>query len=70
MPLHETKCCARCHAPFECKSGAIAQCDCSTIKLTLEEQAFIEERYSDCLCLHCLKEMKNKYVLFKEKYLL
>ena len=69
MPLHEVKTCPRCDAPFECKAGAIGQCDCSTIKLTIEEQAFIESRYKDCLCLNCLKDIKNKYILFKEKFL-
>ena len=69
MPLHEVKTCPRCDAPFECKAGAIGQCDCSMIKLTIEEQAFIESRYKDCLCLNCLKDIKNKYILFKEKFL-
>ena len=70
MPLHEEKSCPRCNKNFECKAGAITQCDCFTIRLSAEEQAFIEGRYKDCLCLNCLKDMKNKYVLFKEKYLL
>ena len=68
MPMHEQKTCPRCSRLFECKAGAIAQCDCSTITLNAEERAFIESRYEDCLCLSCLKELKNKYVLFSEKY--
>ena len=68
MPFHETKACPRCSAPFQCKVGAISHCDCSSVTLTLEEQAFIEGKYNDCLCLNCLKDLKNKYILFKEKY--
>jgi hypothetical protein len=68
MPLHETKNCPRCHQPFQCKAGDISHCGCAGIVLTTEEQAFIESRYQDCLCLNCLKELKNKYILFKEKY--
>ena len=68
MPLHEQKNCPRCTKGFECKVGDICRCDCIGISLTLEEQAFIETRYQDCLCLACLKDLKNKYTLFKEKY--
>lgn len=68
MPLHETKDCPRCDQSFHCKMGDITHCDCTRINLTLEEQAFIETRYNDCLCLNCLKDLKNKYVYFKEKY--
>ncbi|MCU7551732.1 cysteine-rich CWC family protein [Chitinophagaceae bacterium LB-8] len=68
MPIHEDKRCPRCSNVFECKAGSIAQCDCSKIVLSLEERAFIEDKYKDCLCLNCLKDLKNKYVFFKEKY--
>jgi len=68
MPLHEQKICSRCQQSFECKEGAISQCLCNTVVLTAEERAFIEERYKDCLCINCLKELKNRYVFFKEKY--
>lgn len=68
MPAHEAKHCLRCHQPFECKAGSITQCDCTRIFLSEEEKAFIADRYEDCLCLSCLKELKNKYIFFKEKY--
>lgn len=68
MPVHEIKYCPRCHHSFQCKVGDISHCDCTSVNLTLEEKAFIETRYNDCLCLNCLKDLKNKYVLFKEKY--
>jgi hypothetical protein len=68
MPAHEAKGCPRCHQPFECKAGSITQCNCTQIHLSEEEKAFIADRYEDCLCLSCLKDLKNKYLFFKEKY--
>ena len=69
MPAHEPKICPRCAKEFVCRVGDIANCDCSTITLTIEERAFIEDRYQDCLCLNCMRDLKNKYVLFKERFL-
>lgn len=70
MPSHETKYCPRCQQPFECKVGDISHCQCNGLQLSTEEKNFIEQRYNDCLCRKCLEELKNKYVLFKEKYFL
>jgi len=69
MPLHEEKHCPRCQSAFTCKMGDIANCQCSGVRLSVEETAFIEERYNDCLCIHCLEELKNKYIFFREKFL-
>lgn len=69
MPQHEPKICPRCTHPFECKVGDIANCQCSSIAVTIEERSFIEDRYTDCLCINCLKDLKNKYVFFKEKFM-
>ena len=69
MPLHEVKVCSRCNNAFECKAGDIAHCQCNNIQLSVEERAFIEERYKDCLCANCLLQLKDRYTLFKEKYL-
>lgn len=59
--MHENKYCERCGNVFECKVGSIGICQCSIIVLTLEEQSFIDSKYSDCLCIECLHEMKKKY---------
>jgi len=67
MCKHEEKICARCNKGFECKVGNIAICQCTAVKLTIEEQEFIEATYKDCLCIDCLKEIKNKYIFFKER---
>lgn len=69
MPFHEQKACPRCSRAFECKVGDIGHCQCSSMVLSMEEKAFIETRYNDCLCADCLKDLQNKYTLFKEKYL-
>ena len=68
MCKHEEKKCTRCNVYFECKPGNITQCQCYGIQLSVEEKAFIEDRYSDCLCKKCLQELKQRYVFFKEKY--
>jgi len=68
MPFHEQKNCPRCEKGFECKAGDVTNCQCTRINLTIEERAFIEDRYSDCLCINCLFEMKNRYIAFKEKF--
>ena len=68
MPQHESKSCPRCNNPFECKVGNIGLCQCSSIILTIEERSFIESKYQDCLCGNCLKDMKNKYIIFREKF--
>ena len=59
MCKHEEKLCPRCKAAFECKVGDITHCQCYGIGLTAEEKAFLEERYSDCLCRNCLLELKS-----------
>lgn len=67
MCKHEEKQCPRCGNGFECKVGNISECQCAGVLLSIEERAFIETRYNDCLCISCLKELKNRYVFFKEK---
>ncbi|HMH32078.1 MAG TPA: cysteine-rich CWC family protein [Puia sp.] len=69
MPQHEPKTCPRCQVAFECRVGDIGNCQCQGLSLSAEEMAFIEERYADCLCRQCLTDLKNKYILFREKFL-
>jgi hypothetical protein len=69
MSKHEEKHCPRCHLVFECKPGNITQCQCSAIQLTVEETAFIEAKYDDCLCINCLGELQNRYIHYKAKYI-
>ena len=67
MCKHEEKKCPRCGRSFECKVGNVNQCQCSGISFTEEEKKFIGEKYNDCLCRDCLLELKNRYMMFKEK---
>jgi hypothetical protein len=34
--------------------GNIPECQCSGIKLTADDKAFIAAHYTDCLCRNCL----------------
>lgn len=67
MRKHETIHCGRCNTVFECKPGSINQCQCSAIQLTAEEKVYIETRYEDCLCINCLKALRQEHALFKGK---
>jgi hypothetical protein len=70
MCMHEHKTCPRCSRLFECKLGSITECQCCKIQLTIEERAFIEDMYDDCLCKECLHELKNRYIMFRDKFIL
>lgn len=69
MPQHESKVCQRCLRNFGCKVDDVVNCECSSIALTDEARMFIRNHYTDCLCINCLKELKNKNVLFKKEIL-
>ncbi|MEX2231078.1 MAG: cysteine-rich CWC family protein [Cyclobacteriaceae bacterium] len=58
---HEQKYCPRCESVFECKVGAVNNCQCSSIKLSDAEYAFVREKFADCLCAECLKGMRTEF---------
>lgn len=68
MPEHEQKQCGRCSRLFECRAGAITNCQCSGIFVSKEVRAFIASKYTDCLCFECLKKLSNQCDFFIEKY--
>lgn len=68
MCKHELKSCPRCQQSFECKVGDVHHCQCSGIRFSEAEKAFIAGRYQDCLCRQCLLELQQRAVLFTEKY--
>ncbi|MFD1552041.1 hypothetical protein DNU06_00925 [Putridiphycobacter roseus] len=49
--------CAKCDQSFECKASNIDACHCNTIKLNKWQLNYIHEKYNNCLCNACLKEM-------------
>jgi len=67
--MHEQKNCPRCNKSFECKMGSISECQCTGFKMTEELKAFLEQRYTDCLCRNCLDYLSWELNLFKEKYI-
>lgn len=69
MCEHEKKYCPRCRTRFECKVGSILLCQCTSITLTESERNYLHERYEDCLCANCMKELRAEYHnnLFKQK---
>lgn len=69
MCSHEKKACPRCKQEFQCKPGNITECQCFGVRLSIEQQAYIEERYRDCLCRNCLLTLQNEVALFREKFI-
>ena len=52
------KICPRCKNAFECREDNITKCTCSKIDIPNDVYEYIKEKYSDCLCIKCLKEIK------------
>jgi len=48
--------CPRCGGGFEC-SAASGHCACFDLHLSAALRAELAARYSDCLCLPCLREL-------------
>jgi hypothetical protein len=61
MCSHEEKYCPRCNVIFECKVGSILQCQCITVTLNETEREFMKEKFDDCLCAGCMKEVRAEY---------
>jgi hypothetical protein len=57
MDKHEQKYCPKCNAPFICKVGDIANCQCSTIVISDETKFFLSKTSFDCLCKNCLAKV-------------
>ncbi len=65
MCRHEDKHCPRCEIAFECKVGNITQCQCYGITLNNEEQQWISNQFTDCLCFRCMKALRTEYNIAK-----
>jgi hypothetical protein len=60
---HEPKVCPACQVIFECRAGNIEQCQCRTVKLELAVQQRIEDTYTDCLCVDCLRKIRKEHFI-------
>lgn len=57
-PCAETPaCCPRCGSSFAC-GAAGAHCACFDVKLPEALRADLAQRYTGCLCLACLRELR------------
>ncbi|MHB1107404.1 MAG: cysteine-rich CWC family protein [Lutibacter sp.] len=61
MCSHEEKYCSSCNDVFECKVGSILICQCTTITLNEKERDYMPEKYDDCLCASCMREVRAEY---------
>jgi hypothetical protein len=61
MQKHAVKNCSKCQAAFECKAGSITQCQCFGISFSEAERRVLENACADCLCCHCLTEIKKGF---------
>lgn len=61
MPAGEEKKCPKCNNVFICTPHDILNCKCSTITLQKSESEYIKDLFNDCLCIHCLLEIKCSF---------
>lgn len=56
---HEEVRCPRCGSPFECKAGDVANCQCSSVKISPETHEYLAGTHYGCLCKKCLEELNR-----------
>lgn len=61
------KICTRCLKKFECNWQHIQHCNCSKINLSESAKAYIQNNFSNCICLYCLQEIEKAHLLIREK---
>ncbi|HEX8376415.1 MAG TPA: cysteine-rich CWC family protein [Pedobacter sp.] len=61
MSKHEIIPCERCKSRIECKANAYTKCQCSSVKLDLNEVQYVSENFDGCLCAACLLALKDEY---------
>lgn len=54
------KTCARCGASFVCKVDDLPHCQCVNVTLAPGLLDQLKDKYNDCLCSRCLKELAGK----------
>ncbi|HFC00992.1 MAG TPA: hypothetical protein ENJ53_09335 [Phaeodactylibacter sp.] len=51
--------CQRCNASFECKMDDIANCQCSTVRVSEATHVFLKQTNYGCLCKKCLAQINE-----------
>lgn len=59
QPSSDYSACPRCGQPFHC-GVADARCDCFEVQLTPGLREQLAAQYSSCLCVSCLKQLKDQ----------
>ncbi|EMY76941.1 cysteine-rich CWC [Leptospira weilii serovar Ranarum str. ICFT] len=54
-----SKSCQRCGKIFGCGAAANS-CECFSVSLSSEVLKQLKENYGDCICVSCLKELKDR----------
>ena len=54
------KICPRCGKSFECRHGEIEKCQCAGVNLDPVSLEYIKKTYTDCICIDCLRDIKEK----------
>jgi hypothetical protein len=62
MPNSFSEVCLRCNEAFECHSGHIADCACSTVAIEPATRVFLEKTAYGCVCPRCLAEVNELVV--------
>jgi Cysteine-rich CWC len=66
MPALPEDRCPRCGGRFHCGMGDHAPCACTGIQLDAALLQRLRERYTGCLCLHCLASLAQGEAIVPE----
>lgn len=47
--------------------GSISLCQCTAVEISDDERAYFNEKYNECLCAKCMKELKSEYGIQRYK---
>ncbi|NJN26677.1 MAG: cysteine-rich CWC family protein [Cyclobacteriaceae bacterium] len=57
----QTKTCPECGKMFECSNNNILNCRCIEVMLSSTARRQIAEKYRDCLCPECLRQVAAQF---------
>lgn len=57
--MEATSRCPRCGGGFRCEAaaGQPGPCDCFAVRVPEAARRLLRERYTACVCVHCLREL-------------